>query len=44
MTETAATTTVRPARAVTIDWLALGAALVTVVLWACDGPAADPES
>ena len=34
MTETTATPAARPARAEAIDWLALGAALVTVVLWA----------
>jgi drug/metabolite transporter (DMT)-like permease len=34
MTETTATTTAQPARTDAIDWLALGAALLTVVLWA----------
>src|SRR5919106_1000555 len=34
MTETTAAPDAQPARADAIDWLALGAALVTVVLWA----------
>jgi hypothetical protein len=34
MTETTARTNAQPVPAEAVDWLALGAALVTVILWA----------